>query len=101
MFKPSSPRKSGQVLFQDRFRQVQLSVAFRRLSCGRCSFEAIYKYQVQQVRRNEEISMGEGDEVRSDHHEMWQTIPRFAEIPETIKCKRCKEVLSVDVLLVY
>jgi hypothetical protein len=33
--------------------------------------------------------------LRQDEIETWNSIPRFAEIPETIKCKSCGEVLGL------
>lgn len=32
---------------------------------------------------------------------MWQAIPRFAEIPETVRCKRCGEVLGLCPEVIY
>ncbi len=95
------PQSSGQILSEDRFSQVELAIAFRKLTCYHCNFEAIYKYSVQQVRRHSEIRVGEGEEIRPDHVEIWKTIPRFVEIPETLTCKRCREVLSREILCVY
>ena len=94
-------QRPSQILTEDRFREVELAISFKRLACPRCHFEGIYKYWVQQVRRRPEIQIGEGEEVRDDHLELWRSIPRFAEIPETVKCKRCKEKLDVDVLCLY
>ena len=88
-------------LFEDRFSQVELATAFKKLTCYHCDLEAIYKYYVQQVRRRSEIRVAEGEEIRRDHQEMWAAIPRFVEIHETLKCKRCKEVLSHEILCVY
>ena len=95
------PQRPDQVLCEDRFSQLELAIAFRKLTCYHCNFEAIYKYCVQQVRRHAEIRVGEGEEIRPDHVEMWKTIPRFAEIPETLRCKRCREVLNLEILCVY
>ncbi len=95
------PQSSGQILSEDRFSQVELAIAFRKLTCYHCNFEAIYKYSVQQVRRHSEIRVGEDEEIRPDHVEIWKTIPRFVEIPETLTCKRCREVLSREILCVY
>ena len=50
-------------LSEDRFSQVELATAFKKLTCYHCDFEAIYKYYVQQVRRNSEIRVNEGDEI--------------------------------------
>ncbi len=97
-FFPESP---DQILSENRFSQVELAIAFRKLTCYHCNFEAIYKYSVQQVRRHSEIRVGEGEEIRPDHVEIWKTIPRFVEIPETLTCKRCREVLNREILCVY
>ncbi len=94
-------QKPGEILSTDRFRQVELAVAFKKIVCHRCHFVGFYKYQVLQVRRNPEILSKEGEEIRPDHFEIWKTIPRFAEIPETIKCKGCWEVLGVDTYCIY
>jgi hypothetical protein len=72
-----------------------MDVAFKRITCYNCDLTAIYKFRVQQVRRREEIMATEEEIVRDDHVQAWKTVPRFAEIPETIKCKRCNEVLGV------
>ena len=102
VFKRSIFRQhTDEILSEDRFSQVELTLAFKKLTCYRCNFEAIYKYWVQQVRRHPEIVVGEGEEIRPDHHEMWKTVPRFVEIPETLKCKRCQEVLVCEVLCVF
>ena len=102
VFKSSMFRqRPSEILFEDRFAQVELAIAFKKLTCYHCNFEAIYKYWVQQVRRHPEIRVDEGEEIRPDHQEMWKAIPRFAEIPETLKCKRCKEVLAREILCVY
>lgn len=102
MFKaPRIPRGTQPVLSEDRYRRVELTTAFKRITCSACGFEAIYKLQVQQLRRRQEIRVEEGEEIRPDHIQIWETIPRFAEIPETVKCKRCKEVLTPDILCIY
>ncbi len=89
------------VLSEDRFSQVELTIAFKKLTCYHCNFEAIYKYSVQQVRRRPEIRVAEGEEIRPDHQAIWKAIPRFVEIPETLKCKRCQEVLTREILCVF
>ncbi len=102
VFKRSMFRqRPSEILSEDRFSQVELAIAFKKLTCYHCNFEAIYKYCVQQVRRHPEIRVAEGEEIRPDHQEIWKAIPRFVEIPETLKCKRCKEVLAGEILCVY
>ncbi len=93
--------RSGQILFKDRFREVELSTCFKKVTCHRCDFSTVYKYKVQQIRRNKQILESRNEEIRSDHLAIWQTIPRFVEIPQTLKCKRCKEVLGLDSLFIY
>ncbi len=94
-------RRPGWILYQDRFLQVELSTCFKKIVCGRCDFSGFYKYQVQQVRRRDELVTSEDEEVRPDHLEIWETVPRFAEIPQTLKCKRCHEVLGMYVDCIY
>lgn len=94
-------QQAGQVVFQDRFCTVELAVAFKKITCYRCGLDSVYKYTVQQVRRNPELVAGEGEEIRDDHVKIWKTVPRFAEIPETIKCKRCREVLGLYTNCIY
>ena len=85
----------SQILYSDRFRSVEVAVVFRRLTCYKCDLTSVYKYRVQQLRRTSELTPTEDQEPRPDEIETWNSIPRFAEIPETIKCKRCGEVLGV------
>lgn len=101
MFKVHPLQKPEQIVFEDRFRQVELAITFKKITCYHCGFQTIYKYRVQQVRRNPEIGLDEGEEIRADHRQIWRTVPRFAQIPETLKCRRCKEVLTLEVLCVY
>ena len=93
--------RPNETIFEDRFRQVEVTNAFRKLTCPRCNLSSIYKFRVQQIRRKEEIEANEEEEIRSDHHHLWDSIPRFAEIPETVKCKRCREILGIDTTCIY
>jgi hypothetical protein len=86
--------KAGQNLHSDRFRSVEVAVSFRRLTCYNCDLISVYKYRVKQLRRSPELAV-EDWEPGPDEIEIWNSIPRFAEIPETIKCKRCGEVLGL------
>lgn len=88
-------RQAGEILYQDRFRQVELAVSFRSLTCHHCGFSAVYKYLVQQVRRQPEPPSSSPQEREEETRRYWRSIPRFAEIPETVKCKRCGEVLGL------
>lgn len=85
--------KPGAVILEDDLRTVEVATAFRRIHCHRCDFAAIYKYRVKQVRRSP--SPPAGGAAPEDDLSAWKTIPRFAEIPETVKCKGCGEVLGV------
>ncbi len=102
VFKRSMFRqRPDEPLSEDRFSQVELATAFKKLTCYHCNFESIYKYSVKQVRCHSEIRVDEGEEIRPDHQEMWAAIPRFVESPETLKCKRCKDVLEREILCVF
>lgn len=87
--------RPGQVLCSNRFRSVEVAVSFKRLTCYQCDLTSVYKYRVQQLRRTAELLCDEQQEPSQDELEIWSSIPRFAEIPETIKCKRCGEVIGV------
>ena len=71
-------QRPNEIISDDRFRQVEMAIAFKRLLCYHCRFEAIYKYAVQQIRRHPEIQVSDNEEVREDHRQIWKTIPRFA-----------------------
>ncbi|MBI4447308.1 MAG: hypothetical protein HY645_15555 [Acidobacteria bacterium] len=88
-------RDREEILYEDRFVSVEQGIGFRKLTCYRCGYVGLYRYRVSQIRRRPEIHVEEGDEIRPDHVEIWKTVPRFAEVPETVKCKRCREVLGV------
>ena len=93
--------KPGHTLFKDRFRTVELSIVFRRIHCFKCELTAIYRYRVQELRRSTELLTEENESSESrntpceEDLKRWNDIPRFAEIPETIKCKRRSEILGV------
>jgi hypothetical protein len=87
--------KPGQAICSDRFRSVEVAVAFKRMTCHKCDLTSVYKYRVKQVRRSDELIPQEDRELEPEEVELWNSIPRFAEIPETIKCKRCGEVLGI------
>lgn len=95
------PEKTDTTVFEDRFRKVEISVAFRRLTCYHCESTDLYRYQAQQVRRRPEITCSQDQEIRPDHQALWQSIPRFAEIPETVKCKNCGETLGLYPTCIY
>lgn len=80
---------------KSRFSDTDLEITFRRVTCYRCGHTAVYKYRIKQLRRAAEIATGEDEQIREDHVEMWETVPRYAEIPETVKCKKCREVLGL------
>jgi hypothetical protein len=94
--------KPGEMIYQDRLRTIDLAVAFKRITCHKCNLAAVYKYRVQQLRRKPEISLSEEvPEVSADLIETWKSIPRFAEIPETVKCKGCGEVLGLSTSCIF
>jgi len=86
---------AGQTIYEDRFRQIELSVGFRKLTCYRCDFASFYRFRVIQVRRSPQLLPSEEEDVREDHLQIWKDTPRFAEIPETVRCRHCDEVLGV------
>jgi hypothetical protein len=88
-------QQPGQIVDEDRFRQVELGVGFRKITCYRCDFSSFYRFKVIQIRRNAEPLLGEDEDLRPDHLEIWKNIPRYAEIPETLRCRRCNEVVGV------
>ncbi|MGH9340581.1 MAG: hypothetical protein ACRD1R_13550 [Acidobacteriota bacterium] len=93
--------RKGDILHEDAFRQVELAVGFKKITCYNCGFDGFYKYRVQQIRRTSELTASEEDEIRPDHVDIWKTVPRFAEIPETVKCKRCNEVLGLYTACIF
>ncbi len=95
------PLQPGQTVFEDRFKYVELAVAFRKIACYRCDFSSFYRFAVLHLRRNPEITVAEDEEVRPDHIEIWKSIPRFAEISETVRCRRCNEVLGIYPNCIY
>ena len=95
------PERPGTWLSEDRFRQTEIATTFKRIRCQRCGLAAIYKYRVKQIRRKAEIETSEEQEIRDDHLLLWNSIPRFAEIPETIRCKQCSEILPQETLCIY
>ena len=84
----------GDILFQDRYREVEVGLSFRQAECYQCGFVGFYRFQTLQVRRHDEILPSESETVRPDHLELWKAIPRYAEIPQTVKCKDCGEVMG-------
>lgn len=78
----------------DRFKESSVDVRFRRYTCYTCGTTSIYRYQVLQVRRRPEIERNDQLVTGPDEQRWWSNIPRYAEIPETIKCKNCGEVVG-------
>ncbi|GAB4118817.1 MAG: hypothetical protein Kow001_18480 [Acidobacteriota bacterium] len=123
MFNSRDPQiRPGSTRVADHLRTVEIDVVFRRLHCYKCDLTAVYKYRVKQIRRQPELippGGGSNDqpapsqgmpagaeglptavteasaELSEFDLELWKTIPRFAEIPETVRCKRCGEVLGL------
>ena len=56
----------GQNLCSDRFRSVEVAVAFKRLTCYNCDLSFVYKYKVKQLRRSSELAATEDQELRPD-----------------------------------
>lgn len=90
------------LIAENEFRTVELAIAFKRIKCYSCDNISIYKYRVKEIRRSPapEISP-EVPPVEEVSSEFRTTIPRFAQIPETVKCKRCGEVLGLFPFCVF
>jgi hypothetical protein len=87
--------RPGQNLVDDRFRSIEVVVSFRRLTCYSCNLTSVYKYRAKHLRRSVELTAEEDQELLQEEIQTWNSIPRFAEIPETVKCKKCGEVLGL------
>ena len=90
----------GTFVSEDRCRTVEVAVAFRRIQCYRCDFKAVYEYRVQEVRRSPRLEEPDSEFPGLDELERWQGIPRYAAIPETVKCKRCGEDIQWSEMLI-
>ncbi len=99
MYKPSDSENSpdNQVI-QDEYKTVEPSVNFRQITCYNCEHTAIYRFNTKQIRRNPEAPADNGNQEILN---MWKSIPRFAEIPEVIKCENCGEVLGSYPEIIY
>ncbi len=95
------PEQPGTRLSENRFRETEIATNFKLISCRKCGLVTIYKYRVKQIRRKAKIDTSEQQEVRDDHLFLWKSIPRFAEIPETIRCKQCREILPQETFCIY
>lgn len=87
----NSPLHRENQIRKDEFKTVEPAVNFRQITCYNCDHTAIYRFRTIQIRRNLET-----DAVINDENDLlqWKSIPRFAEIPEVIKCEVCGEILS-------
>lgn len=79
----------------NRFSETEVETSFSRVTCYECRHTAVYKYRVKKLRRRPEIVTADDEQVRADHLEIWEGVPRFAEIPETVRCRNCGEVLGL------
>lgn len=95
--------KPGTILDQDSLRTVELGISFKRITCYQCNFTAIYKYRVKEIRRSPDAADPQKDpgNLTEEQHETWKRIPRYAQIPETVKCKQCGEVLGLYTNCIY
>jgi len=83
---------------QDECRTVEHSVNFRQITCYGCEHTAVYRFNTKQIRRNPEAPENQDDQEIQDR---WKSIPRFAEIPEVIKCENCGEILGSYPEIIY
>lgn len=83
---------------QDELKTVEPAVNFKQMTCYNCSHTSVYRFQTTQIRRNPAPpEEHEGDEIMNK----WKSIPRFAEIPEVVKCENCGEVLGSYPEIIY
>ncbi len=61
------------------------------MTCYNCDHTAVYRFKTKQIRRNAEAPEQIDD---NEIFRKWKSVPRFAEIPEVIKCEQCGEVLG-------
>jgi hypothetical protein len=87
--------RPGSRLSENPFRTVDYDIIFRRIQCYRCDLAAVYKFRVKQIRRTPELLLEDDLPPTDAEQQTWKTVPRFAEIPETVRCKRCGEVLGL------
>jgi len=76
---------------RDDLKTVEPAVNFRQITCYNCDHTAVYRFRTTQIRRNPEAPVENEDR---ELLERWKSIPRFAEIPEVIKCENCGEILG-------
>jgi len=93
--------KPGTRLSANQFRTVDYDVVFRRLQCYKCDLIAVYRLRVKQIRRTPELASEDQSPPSEAEQQTWLSVPRFAEIPETVCCKRCGEVLGLCTECVY
>ena len=96
-----SAEKGAEDTDRNRFSETEVETSFRRVICYECRHTAVYKYRVKKLRRRPEILTADDEQVRDDHLEIWEGVPRFAEIPETVRCKNCGEVLGLYTECIY
>ena len=89
------PGPSGTTLHEDRYCGVELGIVFRSITCYRCHFPDIYRYVVKELRRKSQEEVEKGGQLSPDQLDAWRSIPRYAEIPETLRCKQCGEILGL------
>lgn len=70
---------------------MEPAINFRQMTCYNCDHTAVYRFKTKQIRRSAEApeQIGDNEILRK-----WKSVPRFAEIPEVIKCEKCGEVLG-------
>lgn len=91
----------GSIIAEDDLRSVEQAVIFRWLLCYKCDHAAVYRLRVLQVRRHPEPPLAPDGLLSEERVASWRSIPRFAEIAETVKCNHCGEVLGAYPLLIY
>ena len=85
----------GTTLHENRYCGVELGIVFRRITCHRCDFSDIYRYAIKELRRKSQEEVEKGGQLSPGQLDIWRSIPRYAEIPETLHCKQCEEILGL------
>jgi len=83
---------------QDEFKTVEPAINFRQMTCYTCGHTAVYRFKTKQIRRSVQEPEHNGNR---EILEKWKSIPRFAEIPEAVKCEGCGEILGSYPEIIY
>lgn len=79
----------------DENRTVELKTLFKRVRCYKCDSTHVYKFRVKELRK----ILPADAEAPADT--IMDTVPRYAQIPETVRCSDCGEVLGLYTECIY